>query len=76
MDAHPQNDPDRAGGLISDAQGEFVQQESGGVFDPRAFRSDTRDTPAAAGSASAGTDGPPMDEQRMVAPGEEIDKAR
>ena len=40
-DDHLQNDPDRAGGLISDAQGEFVASESGGAFDPRAFRSDS-----------------------------------
>ena len=76
MDAHLQNDPDRAGGLISDAQGEFVAQESGGVFDPRAFRSDTDDSPAEPGTTSGGADGPPMDEPRMVGPGEEIDKAR
>ncbi|WP_306203791.1 hypothetical protein [Actinoplanes sp. RD1] len=42
----PQNDPDRAGGLISDAQGEFVQEEPGGVFDPRAFRAGSATPPA------------------------------
>jgi hypothetical protein len=39
-----QNDPDRAGGLVSGAQGEFVEEQPGGAFDPRAFR---RDSPAA-----------------------------
>lgn len=81
MDAHLQNDPERAGGLVSDAQGEFVQQESGGVFDPRAFREDTRSTATAtAGSGSGSAPGDPaepaMDDERMVGPGEEIDKAR
>src|SRR3954447_6659306 len=33
-----QNDPDRAGGLVSDAQGEFVEEDPGGPFDPRTFR--------------------------------------
>ena len=83
-DEHAQNDPDRAGGLISDAQGEFVEAESGGAFDPRAFRSGTGsptphgsdaperpDAPAAGSSAPA----PPMNDERMSSPGAEIDKA-
>jgi hypothetical protein len=77
-----QNDPDRAGGLIPDAQGEFVEEEPGGAFDPRTFRSRSASS-SAAGPASDETvpDGsepvsePPMDDERMVGPGEEIDKA-
>ncbi|MEV4638645.1 hypothetical protein AB0J80_14975 [Actinoplanes sp. NPDC049548] len=57
--SYPQNDPDRAGGLISDAQGEFVEEESGGAFDPRAFQKKE----------------PPSDDDHMVGPGEEIEKA-
>ena len=76
MDAHLQNDPERAGGLIADAQGEFVEQESGGVFDPRAFRADTRDDAEAPAARSGDPGEPPMDDERMVGPGEEIDKAR
>lgn len=64
-DAYPQNDPDRAGGLISDAKGEFVEEEPGGAFDPRAFR-DTDDDDAKR---------PPVNDQRMSSPGAEIDKA-
>ncbi|GAA4966088.1 hypothetical protein [Actinoplanes utahensis] len=41
-DWYPQNDPDRARGLITDAQGEFVQQHPGGAFDPRTFRRTSR----------------------------------
>ena len=86
-DDHLQNDPDRAGGLISDAQGEFVEQESGGAFDPRAFRAapsagpvtgDTTDDAAERPDAPAATDerdGPPANDQWMSSPGEEIDKA-
>ena len=91
MNAHLQNDPDRAGGLIADAQGEFVQQESGGAFDPRAFREDTRDAPAEPRTDtqdaspeprtdtednSAGPGRPPVDDEYMAGPREEIDKAR
>ena len=87
-DGYSPNDPDRAGGLISDAQGEFVEQESGGAFDPRAFRGDapagpgggtgTSDDAAERPDAPAATDerdGPPADDQRMSSPGAEIDKA-
>ena len=77
MGDYLQNDPDRAGGLISDAQGEFVEQESGGVFDPRAFRSSSPENPSdAAGPAPDESGEPPMDGDRMVGPGDEIDKAR
>jgi hypothetical protein len=75
-----QNDPDRAGGLISDAQGEFVEEDPGGAFDPRTFRS-SPSSPSATGSSSAPAAGaadpaePPMDDERMVGPREEIDKA-
>ena len=75
MSDHLQNDPDRAGGLISDAHGEFVAEEPGGAFDPRAFRehADPGDDPAARRAPEAGE--PPVDDQRMSGPGEEIDKA-
>ena len=70
-----QNDPDRAGGLISDAHGEFVAQEPGGAFDPRAFRKrvDRDDDVSPAPDRAAGS--PPVDDERMSGPGEEIDKA-
>jgi hypothetical protein len=70
-----QNDPDRAGGLISDAQGEFVAQEPGGAFDPRSFREhvDRDDDVDAEPQTPVAT--PPVDDQRMSGPGEEIDKA-
>ena len=70
-----QNDPDRAGGLISDAQGEFVTQEPGGAFDPRTFRGpvDRDDDPESGGDDRVGA--PPVDDERMSGPGEEIDKA-
>ena len=87
-DAYLQNDPDRAGGLVSDAQGEFVEEEAGGPFDPRAFRKDTGDHPAGAeprdaevaerpdAPAAADRDPrPPMNDERMSSPGSEIDKA-
>ena len=77
-----QNDPDRAAGsLVTDAQGEFVAARPGGAFDPRAFRGtpsrpDARTepprTPAEDESEPAR---PPVDDQRMSGPGEEIDKA-
>ncbi len=70
-----QNDPDRAGGLISDAQGEFVARQPGGAFDPRSFRKhvDRGDEAEPGSQEPAGT--PPMDDERMSGPGEEIDKA-
>jgi hypothetical protein len=83
-DDHLQNDPDRAGGLISDAQGEFVASESGGAFDPRAFRSDSdapeprgSDAPERPDAPAAADDEPaaPMNDLRMSSPGAEIDKA-
>ena len=74
MTDHLQNDPDRAGGLISDAHGEFVAQEPGGAFDPRAFRKRVdRDDVSPAPDRAAGS--PPVDDERMSGPGEEIDKA-
>jgi hypothetical protein len=75
MTDHLQNDPDRAGGLISDAHGEFVTQEPGGAFDPRAFREhvDRDDDAPPAREHAAGS--PPVDDERMSGPGEEIDKA-
>ena len=73
---HPQNDPDRAGGLVPDAVGEFVAEEPGGAFDPRSFRGDRPDPePAAPSGDDAEATGPPMDDERMSGPGEEIDKA-
>lgn len=86
-DRYLQNDPARAGGLISDTQGEFVQESPGGAFDPRAFRgagATTSPEPAAPSETAARpehggdddtTGRPPMDGTRMSAPGEEIDKA-
>jgi hypothetical protein len=83
-DDHAQNDPDRAGGLISDAQGEFVASESGGAFDPRAFRDDAdppeprgSDAPERPDAPAAADDEPvaPMTDPRMSSPGAEIDKA-
>jgi hypothetical protein len=74
-----QNDPDRAGGLIPDAQGEFVEEDPGGAFDPRTFRSPSTTSPADgsdAGPEPAPEPEPPMDDERMVGPGEEIDKAQ
>ncbi|MFI7600850.1 hypothetical protein [Actinoplanes sp. NPDC049681] len=58
--SYPQNDPRRAGGLISDAQGEFVEQEGDGGDEVRGGESGE----------------PPMEDNRMVGPREEIDKAR
>jgi hypothetical protein len=79
-DPHLQNDPDRAGGLIPDGQGEFVEEEPGGAFDPRTFRSASASSPSPSSSPSSPSSSsqdeePPMDDQRMVGPGEEIDKA-
>ena len=75
MSDHLQNDPDRAGGLVSDGHGEFVTQEPGGAFDPRAFREDAGrgDEPAERPEPQVGKPG--VDDQRMSGPGEEIDKA-
>ncbi len=73
-----QNDPDRASGsLVPDAAGEFVRDEPGGAFDPRAFRGDREPIDADA-EATAGGDParPPVDDERMSGPGEEIDKTR
>jgi hypothetical protein len=83
-DDHLQNDPARAGGLISDAKGEFVTSENGGAFDPRAFRSDSdapephgSDSPERPDAPAAADDEPvaPMTDPRMSSPGAEIDKA-
>ena len=75
-----QNDPDRAAGtLVPDAHGEFVASAPGGAFDPRSFRDDTgvEDPPAGGdGPDTARVAGPPMDDERMSGPGEEIDKTR
>jgi hypothetical protein len=77
-----QNDPDRANdSLVPDALGEFVRDQPGGAFDPRAFRSDP---PAGSGDDlgpvhTADDDepgGPPANGLRMSGPGEEIDKTR
>jgi hypothetical protein len=69
------DDKQRPGGLISDAQGEFVKESPGGAFDPRAFHGDrSADAPSPSGDES-GADSPPMDGTRMSSPGEEIDKA-
>jgi hypothetical protein len=75
-----QNDPDRAGGLIADAVGEFVEEHPGGAFDPRTFRDPA--PPAADAAPDTGREAsadvapkPPMDDERMVGPGEESSKA-
>jgi hypothetical protein len=76
-----QNDPDRAAGtLVPDAHGEFVTAAPGGPFDPRSFR-DGGDRPDGGGSAPVSPDTgeparPPVDDERMSGPGEEIDKTR
>ncbi|HEX8343378.1 MAG TPA: hypothetical protein VF657_01360 [Actinoplanes sp.] len=76
-----QNDPDRAAGnLVPDAHGEFVTSAPGGAFDPRSFR-DGDDRPARGGAGPAARDAdpparPPVDDERMSGPGEEIDKTR
>jgi hypothetical protein len=75
MSDHLQNDPDRAGGLISDAQGEFVAEEPGGAFDPRAFRTDADRADGPAAHAEPEVKQPGVDGQRMSGPGSEIDKA-
>jgi hypothetical protein len=74
QDRYRQNDPDRARGLISDAQGEFVQQHPGGAFDPRTFRSHRPDAPSATDAEGQPVDEPPMAGERMVAPGSESAK--
>ena len=75
MTDHLQNDPNAAGGLISDAQGEFVEREPGGAFDPRTFRKavDRDDDPDTDREHPVGSPG--VNDQRMSGPGEEIDKA-
>ncbi|AEV85831.1 hypothetical protein ACWT_4812 [Actinoplanes sp. SE50] len=73
--APDRNDPDRARGLISDAQGEFVQEHPGGAFDPRAFRSGHPAPPAEPPAASHPAGEPPMRGNRMAPPGEESAKA-
>jgi hypothetical protein len=75
MTDHLQNDPDRAGGLISDAQGEFVAQEPGGAFDPRSFRADADPEHDAGPRRDEPVESPPVDDERMSGPGEEIGKA-
>ena len=76
-----QNDPDRAAGnLVPDAHGEFVTSAPGGAFDPRSFR-DGAGRPAGDGTGPAARDAdaparPPVDDERMSGPGEEIDKTR
>jgi hypothetical protein len=75
-----QNDPDRAtGSLVPDAQGEFVTAEPGGAFDPRSFRGDgqrpTDEDPGSSARAADAAARPPVDDERMSGPGEEIDKA-
>ena len=75
MSDHLQNDPDRAGGLISDAQGEFVAEEPGGAFDPRTFRADVDRGDEPETHAEPAVEKPGVDDQRMSGPGSEIDKA-
>ncbi len=75
MTDHLQNDPDRAGGLISDAHGEFVKDQPGGAFDPRAFRQDADSGDAPAEHPDPPVGEPGVNDQRMSGPGEEIDKA-
>ena len=72
-----QNDPDRAGGLVPDTVGEFVAEEPGGAFDPRAFREPRQPSAGVPGETTEpGPDAPPVDDERMVGPGEEIGKVR
>jgi hypothetical protein len=75
-----QNDPDRANeSLIPDALGEFVREQPGGAFDPRAFRGDRAPLdadPEADATAAGDPARPPVDDERMSGPGEEIDKTR
>ncbi len=84
MDEQPstplQNDPDRAAGsLVPDAVGEFVRDEPGGAFDPRSFRGDREPivaSPEARATGAGEPARPPVDDERMSGPGEEIDKTR
>ncbi|MEU4559384.1 hypothetical protein AB0F72_13435 [Actinoplanes sp. NPDC023936] len=69
-----QNDPDRAQGLISDAQGEFVQQHPGGAFDPHAFHSGRPAAPPAEAGEDHPAGEPPMTGERMTAPDGELAK--
>jgi hypothetical protein len=73
-DEHLQNDPDRAGGLVTDGQGEFVGDDPGGAFDPRTFRGSVPG-PGAEPDSPHEVDDPPVNDERMSGPGEEIDKA-
>ena len=73
MSDHLQNDPDRAGGLVSDAQGEFVAEEPGGAFDPRTFREDADRGDGPEAHAESEVEKPGVDGQRMSGPGSEID---
>ena len=84
MDDQPstplQNDPDRASGsLVPDAVGEFVREQPGGAFDPRSFRGDREPIDAGPEADAAGAAEPvrpPVDDERMSGPGDEIDKTR
>ncbi|MBO3742641.1 hypothetical protein [Actinoplanes flavus] len=72
---YPQNDVDRAQGLISDGQGEFVQERPGGAFDPRAFRpGHPASSPARAEEEAPAAGEPPMTGPRMAPPEEESAK--
>ncbi|GAA2852993.1 hypothetical protein Acy02nite_51100 [Actinoplanes cyaneus] len=75
QDRYPQNDPDRAEGLISDAQGEFVREHPGGAFDPRAFRPGRPAAPAEPAGQDQPAGEPPMTGDRMAPPGGEAAKA-
>jgi hypothetical protein len=72
-DEQLQNDPDRAGGLITGGQGEFAGEDPGGAFDPRTFREGG--AAPATGADEEDVDDPPVNDERMSGPGEEIDKA-
>jgi hypothetical protein len=78
MSDYLQNDPDRAGGLIADAQGEFVLDDPAGAFDPRTFREGSEPSPEqpADPSMDEPVDTPPVNDERMSGPREEIDKTR
>ena len=77
MSEHLQNDPDRAHGLVTDAKGEFVEDSPGGAFDPRTYRDGGRSEPGSDPDAPAphAVEPPPMNDERMVGPGEEAAKA-
>jgi hypothetical protein len=71
-----QSDPDRAGGLITGGQGEFVGEDPGGAFDPRTVREGAA-APVTGETATdeQDVDDPPVNDERMSGPGEEIGKA-